>query len=256
MLHGGPGLPDYLGDVAGMIDDLAPVYRYDQRGTGQSPWQGRHTSSRHVADLAELLDLWEAPTTVLIGHSYGTDLASRFCLAHPDRVAALLLMAGPFVGDWRAGDRLARSRHMSAAQQDRYRQLGELPHRTEDQEREWLTLGWFTDHFDPERGWIWAAEAARERRPVNYAMNRELGEERGADPLDLHVDELSASLPAQVEIIGGAGDPRPLSALESLAARLGVRLTRIDAAGHEPWLEQPDVVRDHVRRFVRESAEA
>ena len=212
ILHGGPGLPDYLGDVASMIEDLAPVFRYDQRGTGRSPWQGRHTSSRHVSDLAELLDLWEAPTAVLIGHSYGTDLACRFCLAHPDRVAAMLLMAGPFVGDWRAGDRLARSRRMSAAQQNRYRQLDELPHRTEDQELEWLTLGWFTDHFDPGRGWSWAAEAARERSPINYTMNGELGKERRTDPLDLHLDELSARLPPQVEILGSVGDPRPLSA--------------------------------------------
>ncbi|MEV0644412.1 hypothetical protein AB0I28_04030 [Phytomonospora sp. NPDC050363] len=41
MLHEGPGLPDYLGDVAAMVADLAPVYRYDQRGTGGSPRQGR-----------------------------------------------------------------------------------------------------------------------------------------------------------------------------------------------------------------------
>ncbi|MET7551818.1 hypothetical protein ABZS95_31755 [Streptomyces sp. NPDC005479] len=56
LLHGGPGLPDYLGDVAPMIADLAPVYRYDQRGTGRSPWRGPHSFARHVDDLAELLD--------------------------------------------------------------------------------------------------------------------------------------------------------------------------------------------------------
>ena len=76
LLHGGPGLPDYLGDVAPMIADLAPVYRYDQRGTGRSPWEGRHSLARHVDDLAGLLDAWEAPRAVLIGHSYGTSLAS------------------------------------------------------------------------------------------------------------------------------------------------------------------------------------
>ncbi|WNO62498.1 hypothetical protein OG830_00740 [Streptomyces sp. NBC_00121] len=56
LLHGGPGLPDYLGDVAPMIADLAPVYRYDQLGTGRSPWRGPHSCARHVDDLAELLD--------------------------------------------------------------------------------------------------------------------------------------------------------------------------------------------------------
>lgn len=133
MLHGGPGLPDYLDEIAPVIADLAPVYRYDQRGTGRSEWQGRHSLARHVADLAELLDAWNATQAVLIGHSYGTDLASRFCLAHPDRVAAMLLLCGPFVGDWRSAYRAERDRRMSAAQQERLRELEELTHRTEEQ---------------------------------------------------------------------------------------------------------------------------
>ncbi|MFD0515877.1 alpha/beta fold hydrolase [Streptomyces aureus] len=65
--------------------------------------EGRHSLARHVDDLAELLDAWDVAKAVLIGHSYGTDLASRFCLTHPARVAAMLLMCGPFVGDWRTG---------------------------------------------------------------------------------------------------------------------------------------------------------
>lgn len=87
-----------------------------------------------------------------MGHSYGTDLASRFCLRHSDRVAAMLLMCGPFVGDWRTGYRAERGRRMSTAQQERLRALEGLPHRTEEQEVELLTLAWFTDHADPERG--------------------------------------------------------------------------------------------------------
>ncbi|MEB8338192.1 alpha/beta fold hydrolase [Streptomyces endophyticus] len=251
MLHGGPGLPDYLGEVAAMVGDLAPVYRYDQRGTGLSAWRGRHSLARHVDDLAELLDTWDAARAVLIGHSYGTDLASRFCLAHPDRVAAMLLMCGPFVGDWRPGYRAERGRRMAAAQQARYQALEEVPDRTEEQEVELLTLAWFTDHADPERGWDWAAQGARRRRPVNWAMNAELGGDGRADPLDERLDELRACLPARTELLGGAEDPRPVSALASLALRLDLPLTRIEDAGHEPWLEQPDAVRAHLRRFVR-----
>lgn len=251
MLHGGPGLPDYLGDVAPMVADLAPVYRYDQRGTGRSPWRGPHSLARHVEDLAELLDAWDVTEAVLIGHSYGTDLASRFCLAHSDRVAAMLLMCGPFVGDWRTGEQAERGRRMSVAQQERLHGLEELPHRTEEQEVELLTLAWFTDHADLERGWHWAAQGARRRRPVNWAMNGELGREGRADPLDERLAELRACLPARAELLGGRGDPRPLAALESLALRLALPLTRIEGAGHEPWLEQPDAVRAHLRRFVR-----
>ncbi|WP_344663370.1 alpha/beta hydrolase [Catenulispora yoronensis] len=251
MLHGGPGLPDYLGDVAAMIADLAPVYRYDQRGTGRSEWQGHHSLARHVDDLAELLDAWGASRAVLIGHSYGADLASRFCLAHPDRVAGLLLLCGPFVGDWRTAYRAERARRMTTPQQERLGKLEALARRTEEQEIELLTLAWFTDHADSHHGRRRAAHEARRRRPVNWAMNSELSKENHADPIEQHLDELRACLPTHTELLGGVADPRPVSALESLARRLEVPLTRIDGGGHEPWLEQPEHVRRHLRRFVQ-----
>ncbi|MGW2231220.1 hypothetical protein [Streptomyces formicae] len=42
-----------------------------------------------------------------------------------------------------------------------------------------------------------------------------------------------------------------MSSLASLAQRLAVPLTRVEGAGHEPWLERPDAVSAHLRRFVQ-----
>src|SRR5262245_30650428 len=83
MMNGGPGLPDYLAPVAELIDDLTCVHRYDQRGTGGSGWRGVHTMARHVRDIELLLEAWGYDRAILVGHSYGTDLASWFLLAHP-----------------------------------------------------------------------------------------------------------------------------------------------------------------------------
>ncbi len=238
-----------------MVADLTVVHRYDQRGAGGSAWTGGHTFDRHLADLVELLDGWGYDRVALIGHSYGTTLASWFCLRRPDRVAGLVCLAGPFLGDWHTAYRTVRQARRTAAQQQRLDQLAAVEPRTEEQEVEFLTLSWFTDHHDQERAWAWAAALARTRRPVNRAMNRELNAATAADPLEDHYAELADAWPAVTELIGGSGDPRPAEALLTLGRRLNRPVTIIPDAGHEPWLEAPDVFRAEFRRAVAAATE-
>jgi proline iminopeptidase len=40
LCHGGPGLWDYLDDVAGLLYDKTRVIRWDQRGCGRSQRRG------------------------------------------------------------------------------------------------------------------------------------------------------------------------------------------------------------------------
>jgi pimeloyl-ACP methyl ester carboxylesterase len=119
MVHGGPGVPDYLVPVAEIVDDLCLVHRYDQRGTGGSPSEGQHTVARHVQDLASLLDAWGHDRVVLMGHSFGTDMATYFLLAHPQRVAGLIQLAGLFLYPWREADLAAQRARRSDEQQAR-----------------------------------------------------------------------------------------------------------------------------------------
>lgn len=240
MVHGGPGVPDYLAPVAGTLGDLCLVHRYDQRGTGGSPWHGEHTIARHVQDLASLLDAWGHDRAVLAGHSFGTNMASYFLLAHPGRVAGLIQLAGPFLDPWREAYIAAQRARRSGEQQARLDALDAIASRTGAEETEYLTLSWFTDHADRARAWDWALAAARTRRPVNYAMNTQLNTAKKTSPLEPRVDELRELLPPGTVIIGGAGDTRPAAALRRAGARLHCEVIIIPDAGHEPWLEAPD----------------
>lgn len=239
MVHGGPGVPDYLAQVAGIIDDLCPVHRYDQRGTGGSAWEGEHTIARHLQDLAGLLDVWAHDRVVLIGHSFGTNLASYFLLAYPGRVAGLIQLAGPFLDPWREADRTAQQARRTDVQQVRLDELDAIKSRSDAEEIEFLTLSWFTDHADPDRAWDWALASALALRPINYVMNAQLNAAKKADPLESHLDELREHLPAGTVFIGGAGDTRPAAALRRLGARLDCEVIIIANAGHDPWLEAP-----------------
>jgi pimeloyl-ACP methyl ester carboxylesterase len=70
------------------------VITWDLRGHGRSDSpedQARYTGEASVADMAALLDETGSQRAVLAGLSLGGYLSLRFNLAHPDRVAALIL---------------------------------------------------------------------------------------------------------------------------------------------------------------------
>ncbi|WP_329162061.1 alpha/beta fold hydrolase [Streptomyces sp. NBC_01717] len=49
--HGGPGISDFLGDLADLLTDRTTVHRWDQRGCGRSQRRGPYSVARSVADL-------------------------------------------------------------------------------------------------------------------------------------------------------------------------------------------------------------
>lgn len=239
LVHGGPGIPDYLAPVAELIDGENLVHRYDQRGVGGSAWHGEHTIARHVEDFVALLDAWRHDQVILVGHSFGTNLTSYFLLAHPERVAGLVQLAGPFLGaDCSHAEAVAAKARRSPDQQARFELLSSRDSLTPSEDVEFLTLSWFPNHADPHHAWEWAASAARALGPVNLEMNKQLNAAKRADPLENRLAELRAVMPVRAAIIGGSGDPRLASHLQRLGDQLGCVVTIIPDAGHEPWLER------------------
>jgi len=74
--QGGPGLWDYLGDLADLLDDSHLVVRFDQRGCGRSTTtDGPFTVAQAVDDLERLRQAMGVERWAVLGHSWGAELA-------------------------------------------------------------------------------------------------------------------------------------------------------------------------------------
>ncbi len=91
LFHGGPAISDYLELLTGELDGWRSV-SYQQRGLPPSALNGPFTVERHVADAVAVLDALGIGRAVVLGHSWGGHLALHLALAHPERVAGLVLV--------------------------------------------------------------------------------------------------------------------------------------------------------------------
>jgi proline iminopeptidase len=95
LLHGGPGLWDYLAPLAALLDDTFTVVRFDQRGCGRSTGDdGPFTIAQAVDDLDQLRMALGFPRWAVAGHSWGAELALRYAAACPDHVTSVAYIAG------------------------------------------------------------------------------------------------------------------------------------------------------------------
>lgn len=87
LIHGSLDRMAGMARVSREIDSYAHVLRYDRRGYGKSwPHSGPFTVADQVADLVDLLDGQRA---VLVGHSYGGNVALACAATHPELVIAV-----------------------------------------------------------------------------------------------------------------------------------------------------------------------
>lgn len=92
VLSGGPGCVNYL-----ERDALAPhgarAWFPEPRGVGRSGG-GAHDLGQAVADLETIRKAVGVDSWTVLGHSFGSDLAIRYALDHPDRVQSVIGIAG------------------------------------------------------------------------------------------------------------------------------------------------------------------
>nr|WP_255479596.1 alpha/beta hydrolase [Quadrisphaera sp. RL12-1S] len=257
LVHGGPGLWDYLEPVAACVADSLTTHRYDQRGCGRSEPSDVQSIARAVADLEELREAFGHERWAVFGHSFGATIAARYAAAHPDRVGALVWCAGTGP-DWpsqRAQAGAAMASRLTAAEMEEHKQIEELGQRgrTWAQEVRWRTLQWLPDHPAPATSATVAAveSFAATPLPVNEHANRAMAaEEFGRDPGEALAELTGINVP--VLLIRGAEDPRPATGTLAVAAALPrAELAVVERAGHLPWEDQPAEFEMLVTGFLR-----
>ena len=249
LVHGGPGLWDYLEPVATLLDDLTVVHRFDQRGCGGSDPSDEQTMQRLCDDIDELRRHWGHEQIVVIGHSFGATLALTYAAAHPEHVARVGYLSGVGLGDWYTPYDRERTLRMSDEQSARLTEL-QRQSRNAEEEIEFRALSWFTDHANRERAWTWALEDAAVPFPINFAANKAINAETNSWTDD-HQAAVAASLPMPVWLVHGTGDPRPASAVRALAEHIpDHRLHLIEGAGHSLWRERPDALREVLQALL------
>lgn len=99
-IHGSPGSAAYYGDYLRELRDEAEVIAVDRLGYGESAASGTVVSfERQAAAIAPLLEKQGGAWPILVGHSLGGPIATRVAADYPDKVGALIVVAGNLNAD-------------------------------------------------------------------------------------------------------------------------------------------------------------
>ncbi len=102
LCNGGPGCCDYLQPVAEMLEDIAYVIRFEQRGCGRSNLSGPYDVETCIADMEAIRKSYGVDRWVVGGHSWGANLAIAYSVTHANKVMGIIGISGGLIHKDRA----------------------------------------------------------------------------------------------------------------------------------------------------------
>lgn len=94
-IHGSPGNSVMYADYLRELEDEAEVIAVDRLGYGKSKGDGVVVSfEEQAAAIAPLLEQRSGRWPIVVGHSLGGPIASRLTADNPDKIGALVIVAG------------------------------------------------------------------------------------------------------------------------------------------------------------------
>jgi pimeloyl-ACP methyl ester carboxylesterase len=250
LLHGGPGLSfEYLDELATELGDGFQVAAYQQRGLEPSTVEGPFTIAQAINDVLAILEFLNWPRALIVGHSWGGQLALRLVAAIPQRLLGVLAVDPlGIVGD--GGMAAFEAEMFARTPKERRERAHELDQRamagkgTPDEALESLRIMWPAYFADPDN--------APPMPPVRMSVPAYSGI---IAEVTTGLDEVADALrtgEVPYGVIAGAGSPMPWGQAARASVDLSPQadLTVIPAAGHFPWLDVPGCVRDSLQRLV------
>ena len=249
LCHGGPGLWDYLAPVSLIAQGSARVVRWDQRGCGRSGPAPVHSVLRYIEDMEAIRTAFGIEKWIVGGHSWGATLALHYALRHPERTHALIYISGTGIGRaWNAAYHDEADRRRTSTERARLSWLADRP-RTPAEEREYRFLSWLPDFASRD-----AAEALIGQLDAPFTINREANRQIVRETktwIEANLAMQCKTIDAPTLMIHGELDPRPVWAIDSLAAALpNASVETLAGVGHLPWLEAPAAFSQRLQSFL------
>jgi proline iminopeptidase len=246
LLHGGPGVPDYLADVAGLLAPSHQVIRYDQRGTGRSvDHDGRFGLAEHVEDLEAIRAAYGHERVGLFGHSWGGTLAQLYARSYPERVAKMFLCdSGIGLGeDWKVMEKAVMAHNRSRGGKvgftlmGLYQLVSMLPGEAGDRgARRLMALVW-RNYFDPssnspppEASWLGGVRS----KPMHGTRKAAIEAEASL------LERIALPSGTQILILFGSDDIYGATAQRLFARYPDARHVVLKNSGHLPWVQNPE----------------
>jgi len=288
-LHGGPGNPNafFSPYYQKSLEEDFTFVNWDQRGSGRTFFENPDMNFETdlspdilLNDIDEIIDYltdrFKQSKIILMGHSWGTVLGSKYCLKYPDKVSVYIGIGQSI--DVLKGEEFAVKKAIDMAQVDDQKKMQDIWDKVSQQKD--VNMDFFMDFLELRKLsakyltcksemslvkllWLYFTSSEMSRKDLKFFfMNSNLENRiKYAAMLDEYVffnfdlNEYPKNYQVPVYFISGECDWMPPHImledyLESITAP-DKGLFLIEKAGHLPFLDNPEVFCDVVRDLLK-----